>query len=201
MPVVRKQILCIEDDGETATLIVEEFVERGFEISVAHSGQEGLASIFRERPDLVLSDISMPGMSGFEVLERLTALAPRFSNMPFIFLTALADRDNELRGRRLGADDYVTKPIDFDVLEAIVGTRLARTTRSDIWPNDVRLSDREVETLTWAARGKTSAEIATILSLTKRTVDFHIDNARSKLGVTTRIQAAVKAAAGHLIEP
>ncbi|HXC26464.1 MAG TPA: response regulator transcription factor [Stellaceae bacterium] len=195
------RILCIEDDGETAGLIAEELTDRGFIVDVAYSGQDGLAAIFRERPDLVLSDVTMPEISGFEVLERLTSVAPRFANMPFIFLTALADRDNELRGRRLGADDYVTKPIDFDILEAIVRTRLARATRNDIWPNDVRLSDREVETLTWAARGKTSAEIAVILNLTKRTVDFHVDNARSKLGVTTRIQAVVKAAAGGLIDP
>ena len=65
----------------------------------------------------------------------------------------------------------------------------------------MELSDREAETLTWAARGKTSAEIAQILGLSKRTVDFHIDNARTKLGATTRIQAAIKAMTGRLIEP
>jgi DNA-binding NarL/FixJ family response regulator len=149
----------------------------------------------------VLSDISMPGMSGFEVLQRLVQLAPRFENMPFIFLTALADRDNELRGRRLGADDYVTKPIDFDVLEAIIKTRLARGVRGDVWPNDVNLSDREIETLTWVARGKTSAEIAQILGRTKRTIDFHLDNARAKLGVANRTEAVMKAARHRLIKP
>ena len=63
------------------------------------------------------------------------------------------------------------------------------------------LNERERETLTWAARGKTSVEIGRILGLAKRTVDFHIDNARLKLGATTRIHAAIKAATGHLIEP
>jgi DNA-binding NarL/FixJ family response regulator len=143
----------------------------------------------------------MPVMSGFEVLERLTAVAPRFGNMPFVFLTALTDRDNELKGRQLGADDYVTKPIDFDVLAAIVTARLAHVARTDVWAREVQLNDREVETLTWVARGKTSAEIAKILSLTKRTVDFHVDNARIKLGVSTRTQAAIKAVTGKLIEP
>jgi DNA-binding response OmpR family regulator len=201
MAEAKGRILCIEDDRETATLIAEELVDRGFVVGIAYSGQDGLAAILRERPDLVLSDVSMPGMSGFEVLERLTKLAPRFEDMPFIYLTALAGRDNELRGRRLGADDYVTKPIDFDLLEMIIRSRLARGRRGAIWPSEVRLSEREVETLTWAARGKTSAEIAAILGLTKRTVDFHIDNAREKLGVSTRVQAAVKAVTGRLIEP
>src|SRR5499425_883791 len=187
---VRKKILCIEDDRETAGLIAEELLDRGYDVTIAHDGREGLAAILRVMPDLVLSDISMPAMSGFELLERLTALAPRFSNMPFVFLTALTDRDNELKGRQLGADDYVTKPIDFDVLDAIIHARLSRVARLDVWPKTVELNDREVETLTWAARGKTSAEIAQILNLAKRTVDFHIDNAREKLGAATRVEAA-----------
>jgi DNA-binding NarL/FixJ family response regulator len=195
-----KRILCIEDDSETAALIAEELADRGFNVGIAYSGQDGLAAILRDQPDLVLSDVSMPGMSGFEVLERLIRLAPRFESMPFIFLTALADRDNELRGRRLGADDYVTKPIDFDVLEAIVKTRLSRRGRGDARSSQMKLSDREVETLTWAARGKTSAEIAQILGTTKRTVDFHLDNARGKLGVANRTEAVMKAAQGGLIK-
>ena len=63
-----------------------------------------------------------------------------------------------------------------------------------------RLNMREIEILTWAARGKTSAEIAVIVGVSKRTVDFHMDNARSKLGVATRIQAAVQAVIRGLIE-
>jgi len=197
----RKKILCIEDDRETAALIAEELTDRGYEIYIAHDGREGFASILKNMPDLVLSDISMPVMSGFELLERLIALAPRFSQMPFVFLTALTDRDNELKGRRLGADDYVTKPIDFDVLATIITARLAGVARTELWPKLIELSDREVETLTWAARGKTSAEIAEILGITKRTVDFHVDNARTKLGAPTRTAAVIKAAAGRLIEP
>jgi len=201
MPETRKKILCIEDDRETAALIAEELTDRGYEIYIAHDGREGFASILKNMPDLVLSDVSMPVMSGFELLERLIALAPRFSQMPFVFLTALTDRDNELKGRRLGADDYVTKPIDFDVLATIITARLAGVARTGLWPKLIELNDREVETLTWAARGKTSAEIAEILGITKRTVDFHVDNARTKLGTPTRTAAVIKAAAGRLIEP
>ena len=201
MSEVRKKVLCIEDDRETAELIAEELAERGYDVHVAHDGREGFAAIIKFQPDLVLSDISMPVMSGFELLERLTSLAPRFGNMPFVFLTALTDRDNELKGRQLGADDYVTKPIDFDRLDAIIRARLAGIARNELWPKLIELNDREVETLTWSARGKTSAEIAQILGLSKRTVDFHIDNAREKLGAATRIEAAIKAATGRLIEP
>ena len=201
MSVGRKRILCIEDDRDTAALICEELVDRGFEVRVAYNGREGLTSILREPPDLVLSDIGMPGMSGFELLERLTSMEPRFERMPFVFLTALGDHDNELKGWQLGADDYVIKPVDYDVLAALITARLTRVARTGVWPKRVGLREREVETLTWAARGKTFAEIGTILGLSKRTVEFHLENARRKLGVATRTQALVKAATGNLIRP
>ena len=197
----RKKILCIEDDGETAELLREDLTERGFDVMVAHDGSEGLSAILAGHPDLVLCDISMPGMSGFEVLDRLTAISPRFRDMPFIFLTALTDRESELKGRTQGADDYVHKPIDFDVLATIIQARLARVARMEVWPRSIELTEREVAVLTWSARGKTSDEIASILDLSKRTVDFHMDNARNKLGVATRTQAVVKAVTGRLIEP
>jgi DNA-binding NarL/FixJ family response regulator len=197
----RKKILCIEDSRETAGLIVEELADRGFEAFAAYDGHEGFVAILKHGPDLVLCDINMPIMSEFEVLERLIDIAPRFGRIPFLFLTAMTDRDNELRGRRLGADDYVTKPIDFEVLHTIINARLAGVARNDTWPKLIALNDSEIETLTWVARGKTSAQIATMLDLSKRTVDFHLDNARVKLGAATRTHAAIKAAVGRLIEP
>jgi DNA-binding CsgD family transcriptional regulator len=83
----------------------------------------------------------------------------------------------------------------------IINARLAGVARNEVWPKLVMLNDREIDTLTWVARGKTSAQIAEILELSKRTVDFHLDNARVKLGAATRTQAAIKAAVGRLIEP
>jgi DNA-binding response OmpR family regulator len=198
----RPHVLCIDDDRETVGLIAEELVDRGFRVSVAFDGEEGFQAIVTNRPDIALVDITMPVLSGFDLLERLLGDAPCFESMPFLYLTALSDRANELKGRRLGADDYITKPVDFDILATIITARLARiVARSAIWPRAISLTEREVETLTWAARGKTSSEIALILNLTKRTVDFHIDNARLKLNASTPMHAAVKAAAGQLIEP
>jgi DNA-binding NarL/FixJ family response regulator len=201
MAEARKKILCIEDDSSVATMIAEELADRGFDVVLAHDGHEGFVAILKDMPDLVLCDINLPVMSGFEVLERLNALAPRLGHIPFVFLTALTDRDSELRARRLGADDYVTKPIDFDMLGMIINARLAGVARNEMWPKLAMLNDREIEVLTWVARGKTSVEIADLIGLTKRTVDFHLDNARVKLGAATRTEAAIKAAIGKLIEP
>jgi len=121
----RKKILCIEDDREAAALIVEELADQGFEPIAAHDGKTGFDAILKHMPDLVLCDINMPVMSGFEVLERLNAFAPRFGRMPFVFLTAMTDQEHVSRGRRLGADGYVVKPVDFDVLHTIINDRLA----------------------------------------------------------------------------
>jgi len=196
-----KRILCIEDDRETAALIAEELSEHGFEVSVAYEGQEGLLAIMKSTPDLVLCDVSMPAMTGFDVLERLTEFSPGLGHIPVVFLTALVDRENELKGRRLGADDYVTKPIDFERLVAIINARIAGVARSRLSPRHPKLKLREIEVLTLVARGETSAAIARKLDLSKRTVDFHIDNARTKLRATTRTEAAIRAAAMGLITP
>src|ERR1700738_1646144 len=196
----RKRILCIEDDRETAALIAEELADREFEVSTACDGQEGFVAILKDKPDLVLCDIGVPIISGFEVLERLTELAPRLGRVPFVSLTALADRNSELRGRRLGADDYVTKPIDFDIL-AIINARLAGVARTKLRPKRPKLNEREIEALTWVARGKTSTQIAGKLGMVKRTVDFRIDNAKIKLAAATRTEAVIQADAAGLIEP
>jgi DNA-binding NarL/FixJ family response regulator len=196
-----KKILCIEDDQEIADLIGDQLGDCGFDVTTARDGEEGLRAISRNVPDLVLCDIKLPKESGFRVLEHLTAIAPQYGRTPFIFLTAMVDREIELKARQLGADDYVTKPIDFDMLEIIIKTRLANVGRTATHPNSANLSDRESELLTRVARGKTSSEIAGILGMSKRTVDFHLDNARRKLDATTRTQAAIKAAMEQLIEP
>ena len=196
-----RQILCIEDDEETAALIAEDLQERGYVVNIATNGHAALKSILKTGPDLVLCDINMPDMTGFDVMENLTIVAPHQRTVPFIFLTARTDRDSELKGRRLGADDYVTKPVDFEILAAIIDSRLGKGARNEVWSRQVALNERELQCLTWSARGKTSPEIATILGLSKRTVNFHVENACRKLNVSTRTEAVVKATSGRLINP
>jgi DNA-binding NarL/FixJ family response regulator len=195
----RSKILLIEDDREVSALIAEELILRGFDVEVANGGGEGLFLVMQDAPDLILCDLSMPSMSGFEVLEKLNEIAPLSGKIPFVFLTGMSDRDNELKARRLGADDYITKPIDFDRLVLIINARLnAARMRGDA---KVSLSDRQIEILSLVANGLTSAAIADELRLSRRTVDFHIDSARTRLNATTRSEAVIKAAASGLIKP
>jgi len=129
----------------------------------------------------------------------VTAAGPAFAAIPFVFLTALGDRDSELTGRRLGADDYLTKPIDFEMLNAVIQNRLRHRENTVPPQSACHLTRREREVLTWVGRGKTSSEIATILGLSDRTVNFHCERAMKRLGVANRTQAVAKAMAEGLI--
>jgi len=194
------QILCIEDNTETAGLITEVLEDEGFRVTVAGTGLEGLDAL-DGRPDLVLCDIDLPDLSGLQLLERIRAGKLLPGSVPFIFVTAFSQRNHQMQARQLGCDDYVTKPIDFELLVAIIRHRLSPLLSRDADSGEVRLTDREKQALTWAARGKSSADIAVILDISERTVNFHMDNAMRKLGVATRIQAAVKCAMLGLISP
>jgi DNA-binding NarL/FixJ family response regulator len=193
------RLLCIEDDPDTRALLVEELEEAGYDVRAAIDGAEGLTEALSFRPDLILCDVMLPRLSGFDLLEKYGALVPNVP--PFIFLTALTDRDNALRGRRLGADDYVTKPIDFDILIEIVKRRLSRAAPAPVAVGSHELTDREIETLTWVARGKSSSEIAEMLGISERTVNFHVENVMRKLDVVSRVQAAVVAVQSGWIRP
>jgi DNA-binding NarL/FixJ family response regulator len=191
----------VEDDPETASLLAEALRELGHTVELAGDGEAGFAAILARRPDLVLCDVRMPRMSGFELLEKVTASGPPVADVPFVFLTALGDREHELAGRRLGADDYLTKPVDFEMLGAVIENRLRRrrSEPSAAAKSNVHLTDREKEVLSWVGRGKTSAEIAIILGLSERTVNFHCDQAVKRLDVTNRTQAVATAVALGLI--
>ena len=122
-------ILCIEDEAEIRHDIVEELNDAGFQTLQAGDGLEGLDVIRKKRPDLVLCDITMPQMDGMALLSEIRTKYPEFAELPFIFLTALADRQDILSGIANGADDYLTKPIDFELLLAKLEGALRQVNR------------------------------------------------------------------------
>lgn len=123
------KILCIEDEASIRQDIVEELHDAGYETLTAGDGKAGLAAIKKHKPDLVLCDITMPKMDGFQLLAELRNNHPEFADLPFVFVSALADKKQIVEGKALGADDYLTKPIDFDLLLATVQSRLRQVER------------------------------------------------------------------------
>jgi two-component system, OmpR family, response regulator MprA len=110
------QVLCIEDDEDITHAIGIVLRRAGFDVIGAADGKDGLRAFHAERPDVVLLDIGLPTLDGWEVLERIRDL----SDVPVIMLTAHGLESEKVRGLALGADDYLTKPFSFDVLLARV---------------------------------------------------------------------------------
>lgn len=122
-------ILCIEDEPSLRDDIAAELREAGYGVIAAGDASEALDRLENGRPDLVLCDIVMPGMDGFGLLAHLRAARPDLDDIPFVFLTALSSREQMIEGRQAGADDYLTKPIDYDLLRAMIATRLDQAAR------------------------------------------------------------------------
>ncbi|TDX76126.1 response regulator receiver domain-containing protein [Neorhizobium sp. R1-B] len=119
-------ILCIDDETEIRKLLIEEFQDAGLKTLEAANGREGLEKILTAWPDIVVCDVSMPVMTGHELLAEIQVNHPEFSNTPFIMLTAMTDKENTLNGLKAGADDYLTKPVDLDLLMAKISGCIAR---------------------------------------------------------------------------
>jgi len=135
------RILCIEDEVLLRRLIAAELKDSGHDILEAGNGVEGMAAVLAQRPDLVLCDINMPVMDGVELLSELRRNHPEAANIPFLFLSALADRKDVIAGMRLGADDYLTKPVDLDLLLVTVEARLAQVSRIGQRQQELALND------------------------------------------------------------
>ncbi|MCC5978610.1 MAG: response regulator [Salinarimonas sp.] len=122
-------ILCCEDEAELRRDIVEELSEAGYRTVEAADGEEALTQLAACRPDLILCDITMPRLDGYGVLRRVRRDHRELDRMPFVFLTVFADPADMVEGKRAGADDYLVKPIDFDLLLATVEARLREVER------------------------------------------------------------------------
>ena len=117
-----ERILIVDDDKELLDLMHQALQGEGFSIFMAESGEQGLAIFDQVAPDVVILDVMMPGMDGWEVCRRLRQASP----VPIIFLTALGSTENTVQGLMGGADDYLVKPFKVAELRARVGALLRR---------------------------------------------------------------------------
>lgn len=120
----QRTVLCVEDEADLRSDIVEELVSAGYRVVEAGNGREALLELEAVRPDLILCDVTMPEIGGYELMAMLRTDRPDLAEVPFVFLTALADRAEVLNGKNAGADDYLVKPVDFDDLLATIKSRL-----------------------------------------------------------------------------
>lgn len=122
-------ILVVEDDEALRGDIVEELQEAGYRTIAASDGRHALDLLAHATPDLLLCDITMPGLDGYALLKSLRSRHPELGATPFVFLTALSDPREVVEGKLLGADDYLVKPVDYDLMLATVAARLRQVDR------------------------------------------------------------------------
>ncbi len=127
----KPKILIIEDDLDVAEMLNAYFRVQGYEVFTVNWGEDGVRSCLTVQPDLVILDIRLPDIDGYEVARRLRS-DRRTAEVPIIFLTEKRDRSDRLQGLELGADDYITKPFDVQELRLRVRNALKRVSQGSL---------------------------------------------------------------------
>jgi DNA-binding response OmpR family regulator len=196
-------VLVVDDEPSARQTIEALLLPEAYRLRFAASGIEALERLGEERPDLVLCDVMMPGMDGFEVCCAIKS-RPDGRLVPVILLTALDGVEHQVRGLESGADDFVCKPVVGAVLRArtramlrVRGhyTALAERpgdpetllrARRDRLIAEARLTGREIEVLDLLLLGRAHEDIALLLTISERTSRFHQSNLLRKLGAESR---------------
>jgi DNA-binding NarL/FixJ family response regulator len=206
-----KRLLVVDDEPNLLRAVAAALRAEGYEVVTARNGREALVRVAESVPDLVISDIRMPGMDGYQLAGQLRA-SSRTAIVPIIFLTAKDETTDRVAGFRAGVDAYITKPFEPDELLAVIQSILSRVerTHSEIArlvgassDAESRLSPIQDEDLTEAegrialavARGLSNKEIAAEFNISVRTVENHISHILDKKGFSNRVEIA-----RHVIE-
>ncbi len=131
-------VLAVDDEEHITELIAMALGYNGFEVERAATGREALAAVERRRPDLIVLDVMLPDLDGFEVARRLRQAEGAATRVPVIFLTARDTTQDKVDGLRLGSDDYVTKP--FSIEELIERVKAVLRRARGVGPGDRRLA-------------------------------------------------------------
>jgi DNA-binding NarL/FixJ family response regulator len=195
-------ILIVDDDPEIRSVVAKLLARIGLATTEAAGGDEALTAVRRNRPSLVLLDVQLPDMSGYELCRELRQELGE--ELPIIMLSgAKTDALDRSAGLLLGADDFIVKPFDPDELRARVRRLLARSSAARPASPSAQpahtLTKRELEILRLLASGKTSAQIAHALVLSPKTISTHVQHVLAKLGVHSQAQAVAAAYRDGLI--
>jgi len=139
---VEARLLIVEDDPNILELLAASLRFAGFDVSTAKSGLDAVAAVQRHRPDLVVLDVMLPDMDGFEVVRRLRGAG---QSTPVVFLTARDGTEDKIRGLTAGGDDYVTKPFSLEEVIARIRAVLRRTAGGEQAPPRLIFADVELD--------------------------------------------------------
>ena len=136
------RILVVDDEPNLVDVVAMALRFQGFEVDTAGTGRDALAAVERFRPQVMVLDVMLPDMEGFEVAERLGA---QRGHVPIIFLTARDATEDKLRGLSIGGDDYVTKPFSLEELVARIRVILRRTGAGEVDDSRLQFEDLELD--------------------------------------------------------
>jgi DNA-binding NarL/FixJ family response regulator len=220
-------ILVVDDDLGTRLSISDYLELSGYLVTMAENGEQALALVDQVQPHLIVTDVAMPRMDGFELV-RQVRLQPALRLLPVIFLTALSRTEERIRGYQLGCDAYLPKPFDLKELGAVVRNLLERSQLIQTeWRRQVHASDasdtggsrpaeghlsgaepesdlaltlREQEVLSLLADGLSNSQIGDRLHLSPRTVEKYVSSLLRKTNTSNRAELVRYVMDHHLVE-
>jgi DNA-binding NarL/FixJ family response regulator len=198
-----KRLLIVDDEANLLRALEAFLSAERFEVTTARSGRDAMVKLAQAVPDLIISDIRMPGMSGYELARQLRD-SSRTALVPIVFLTAKGESEDRIEGFRAGVDAYFTKPFVPDELLALINNILGRVERThaeiaklmgrsekeEPGFHDEGLTEAENRIATSVARGLSNKEIATEMQISVRTVENHISHILLKKRFNNRVEIA-----------
>ena len=200
-----KRLLVVDDEPNLLRAVAACLKTAGYEVSTARSAREALVQLAEAIPDLLVSDIRMPGMDGYQLARQLRG-SPRTALVPIVFLTAKDETADRVEGFRAGVDAYLTKPFEPEELIAVVNgilnrverthsqiARLVGSTEADhtaVSFQDEELTEAEDRVAVAVSRGLSNKEIAAELGISVRTVENHISHILEKKNFSNRVEIA-----------
>ncbi len=199
-----QKILIVDDDNALRAALTRYLKDRGFVVHSAASGTEGWLSFTQDTPDLIVSDVIMPEMDGFELCIKIRGTGPG-QLIPFIFLSGRCNLEDRIQGHSIGADDYLVKPFHPSELIAKIEAQLARSARirAEIdralqqaceeqlqrqRQGNLPLTPAEERVFWEVIQGFTNKIVGDHLFVSPRTVQTHLSNILSKLSLKNRAQ-------------
>jgi DNA-binding NarL/FixJ family response regulator len=198
-----KRLLVVDDEPNLLRAVAVTLRAEGYDVTTARSGAEALVRVAESLPDLIVSDVRMPGVDGYQLARQLRS-SSRTELVPIVFLTAKDELADRVAGFRSGVDAYLTKPFEPDELVAVIANILNRVERTHAGIarlvgaapgeperfRDEALTEAEERVASAVARGLSNKEIAAELEISVRTVENHISHILAKKNFANRVEIA-----------
>jgi DNA-binding NarL/FixJ family response regulator len=198
-----KQLLLIDDDPNLILLVKDYLEFRGYQVTTAENGREALDLIEGQVPDMIICDVMMPEMDGYELVKHIRQ-DTRTNRIPVLFLSAKGQSYDRVKGLTEGADVYMVKPFEPEELVAQVESSLNQINRwrdvrrvqnteelpTIVVPSNVELTPTERKVVELVAKGMANREIADKLNVSQRTIESHVSNMLNKTNLNNRTELA-----------